>query len=255
MFRRFKHFLRSALFLLKSGGGFVQIAHLARDIRSAKSLGRQYRQQVLDFRNQAAQLDVSTEWFFGNVGHWLHVFTNHPSAVRPARILEIGCWEGLSTYFLASHFQDAHLDCVDTWDGGDEHKASEKVMSQVESRYEKNLSPFRSNITKHKMLSSEFFKGNPDRERYDLIYVDGSHYADDVLGDALHSFRMLKVGGILIFDDLLWFKYDRIRDNPAAALMCFLFLKKGEYKVVYLNKQLIIQKTTSADRSVSPTAA
>ncbi|HEX2816824.1 MAG TPA: class I SAM-dependent methyltransferase, partial [Phenylobacterium sp.] len=38
----------------------------------------------------------------------------------------------------------------------------------------------------------------------ELIYIDGSHQAPDVLTDAVLAFQLLRVGGILIFDDYLW---------------------------------------------------
>ena len=38
----------------------------------------------------------------------------------------------------------------------------------------------------------------------DFIYVDGSHQAHDVLCDAILSFKLLRVGGIVCFDDYLW---------------------------------------------------
>ena len=35
-------------------------------------------------------------------------------------------------------------------------------------------------------------------------HVDGSHQAADVLLDAVLSFQLLRLGGLLIFDDYLW---------------------------------------------------
>lgn len=42
------------------------------------------------------------------------------------------------------------------------------------------------------------------RQRFDLVYIDGSHYSHDVLSDAVLSFPLLKVGGHMLFDDYLW---------------------------------------------------
>lgn len=36
---------------------------------------------------------------------------------------------------------------------------------------------------------------------YDILYVDGSHLAADVLTDAILGWGLVKVGGIIIFDD------------------------------------------------------
>ena len=46
-------------------------------------------------------------------------------------------------------------------------------------------------------FSSNFY----EPEKYNLIYNDGSHHSDDVIVDAFKAFEMLKVGGIMIFDD------------------------------------------------------
>mgnify|MGYP006284026743 CR=1 FL=1 len=39
---------------------------------------------------------------------------------------------------------------------------------------------------------------------FDLVYIDGSHQAPDVLLDAALGFALTRVGGLLIFDDYLW---------------------------------------------------
>lgn len=41
-------------------------------------------------------------------------------------------------------------------------------------------------------------------EPFDLIYIDGSHRAADVLIDAVMSFQLLRIGGMMIFDDYIW---------------------------------------------------
>ena len=66
-------------------------------------------------------------------------------------------------------------------------------------------------------------------QKFDVIYVDGSHFADDVLTDGINAWRLLKQGGIMIFDDLLWACYPRARANPAWAINLFLKYHKGEY--------------------------
>jgi predicted O-methyltransferase YrrM len=39
---------------------------------------------------------------------------------------------------------------------------------------------------------------------FDIIYIDGNHEPEYVLEDAVLSFRKLKIGGIMIFDDYGW---------------------------------------------------
>jgi hypothetical protein len=59
--------------------------------------------------------------------------------------------------------------------------------------------------------------------RADFIYVDGSHQAADVLSDAVLAWKLLKEGGVLIFDDYLWARYqDRPLLNPKMAIDAFV---------------------------------
>jgi predicted O-methyltransferase YrrM len=44
------------------------------------------------------------------------------------------------------------------------------------------------------------------RNYFDFIYIDGSHMAQDVLCDAVLAFRLLRVGGVIVFDDYIWFE-------------------------------------------------
>lgn len=39
---------------------------------------------------------------------------------------------------------------------------------------------------------------------FDIIYIDGNHEPEYVMEDAVLSFRKLKEGGIMIFDDYGW---------------------------------------------------
>ncbi len=39
---------------------------------------------------------------------------------------------------------------------------------------------------------------------FDVVYVDASHMAGDVLSDAVLAWKLLAPGGIMIFDDYAW---------------------------------------------------
>ena len=39
------------------------------------------------------------------------------------------------------------------------------------------------------------------QEKYDLIYIDGSHFFEDAFLDAYFSIRLLRLGGIMLLDD------------------------------------------------------
>jgi glycosyltransferase involved in cell wall biosynthesis/predicted O-methyltransferase YrrM len=136
--------------------------------------------------------------------------------INPTTILEIGSFEGASACYLIANCASKspiEIHCIDTWEGVIEHKGAGVNMSDVERRFLDNtriacdMVPHRvelithkglSNICLAKILSQSFLN------YFDLIYIDGSHQAPDVLCDATLSFPLLKVGGTMIFDDYLW---------------------------------------------------
>ena len=85
---------------------------------------------------------------------------------------------------------------------------------------------FKDRVTKYKGTSYSFFNDYLEENTFNLIYIDGSHYCDDVIIDTIKSFKMLKSGGVMIFDDYLWRYYSKDIDNPAAAINVFLKLKR-----------------------------
>jgi predicted O-methyltransferase YrrM len=118
---------------------------------------------------------------------------------------------------------EVSLTCVDTWEGSIEHRQggpAEAAMSDVERRFdhntrialEKAAKPVA--LRKLKQKSQHALAGLITAgagESFDLIYIDGSHEAPDVLADATMAFPLLRVGGTMIFDDYLW-----SMDRPGA---------------------------------------
>lgn len=67
-------------------------------------------------------------------------------------------------------------------------------------------------------------------------------YCDDVILDAVKCLEMLKVGGVMVFDDYLWRFYPKAVDNPAAAINLFLRLKQGSLRIIRAYYQIVIAK-------------
>ena len=62
-------------------------------------------------------------------------------------------------------------------------------------------------VKKHKKLSHMALAELIVVERqaaFDVLYVDGSHQAPDVLSDAVMGFHLVRAGGLMIFDDYIW---------------------------------------------------
>lgn len=175
------------------------------------------------------------KYFSGNAPHWMRLFSY---LERPQNILEIGSFAGDSAAFLAETFKEASITCVDTWTGSDEHSSID--FRAIEKQFDEVVAKHEPRIRKVKDKSINFFLSQSDS--YDLIYVDGSHYADDVIMDLIKAWQALRSGGVIICDDYVWQHYNRIQDNACAAINAFLELKRGSYKFIAVFRQLWIKK-------------
>ncbi|MBY0291208.1 MAG: class I SAM-dependent methyltransferase [Mycobacteriaceae bacterium] len=230
-------FLANARYNLIKRGRLSGAAKHVKDVRTA-------------FEENAAKGQFK-ELFFDmadmNIVQWCDTFSKVFDRADPIDILEIGSWEGRSTLFLLTYFTQANLTAVDTWAGSDEyHYNATSDLRDLEARFDTNLAPCAPRMSKRKGSSLHVLPQLLDEGRqFDLIYVDGSHFADDVLTDGITAWRLLKEGGVLIFDDFLWPCYVRARANPHWPISVLLKYHAREYKVLNAHSQLIVQKRKS----------
>jgi predicted O-methyltransferase YrrM len=180
--------------------------------------------------------------------------------VNPSRVLEVGSYEGASTCYLIDRLSstgELSIHCVDTWGGGIEHQSID--MEEVEKRFIANTriaidnAKHTVNLTTHRGYSDiELSKliSNGFCNTFDFIYVDGSHQAPDVICDAILSFKLLKVGGVIAFDDYLWAEnptptIDPLR-CPKSAIDAFTNLYCRKVKIIQaMIGQLYVQKVSN----------
>lgn len=240
--------IREFSYLLKTYAPLVVLATFCMTRFDGKKFRAKYKKQLFEFEAIKKNLTLSNDWFSRNLPFWLSIIDEYRLKDKSIKVLEIGSWEGLSSHFILSAMPSAHLTCVDTWEGADEHKdssvSSSEVLNRIEDNFDKNISGYSGRVFKYKGTSHSFFNSNFVHSNYDLIYVDGSHHCDDVITDAVKCFEMLKVGGIMVFDDYFWRYYPNAMDNPAAAINLFLRLKVDSYKIIRLYYQIAIVKTT-----------
>lgn len=190
----------------------------------------------------AKDYQFTVDWFTGHAWFWQELFERE----KPRRFLEIGSYEGRASCFmieLAAAERDIELHCVDTWQGSVEHERGE--MNSVEARFDANIAramaaaPHTVHFRKHKAPSSEALVqmlAAGVRGHFDWIYVDGSHQAPDVLADAVLAFMLLRVGGILVFDDYLWSMEEPGSEDffqlPKPAIDAFINLYRRKVSVI-----------------------
>jgi hypothetical protein len=127
---------------------------------------------------------------------------------KPIRYLEIGVFCGANLFCVAESFglhKDSQLHGIDPWIDYEEYPEYKNMQDGIFSIFCKNIENFpnRQKIKTYRDFSHKVLPHLEDNF-YDIIYIDGNHEADYVMEDAVMSFRKLKVGGVLIFDDYGW---------------------------------------------------
>lgn len=190
----------------------------------------------------------SVDW----CGFYFKEWTELCNKYKPKTILEIGSFEGRSAEFWLNQPNTKEVTCVDTWEGSIEH--SDLNLSNIELTFDINHGS-NPKIIKQKGKSTDVLPllSKTYKNYYDLIYVDGSHDPRDVLFDAVMSFQLLKVGGIIIFDDYLWINRMRfgpwhgdlpsvILPHPKQSIDAFCNIYETNIKILNINYQLILEK-------------
>jgi predicted O-methyltransferase YrrM len=186
----------------------------------------------------------TTNWFQDNGKNWinwLNKFIGKPNL----RFLEIGCFEGRATVWLLENIlidKTSHIIAIDTFQGSIEHIKRKLNLSEMYKNFIENTKDYESKIKIKKGFSQIILRKLP-LGYFDFIYIDGSHIASDVLEDTILSWRLLKKGGILIWDDYTWeMDLKKEIETPKIAIDIFLKCFEGKYKIISKDRQVCIEK-------------
>ena len=98
-------------------------------------------------------------------------------------------------------------------------------------------------VIKCKMDSHKFLMHSDNKKIYDFIYIDGDHTAESVFKDAMLSWKALKPGGIMAFDDYEWSSELPFGQQPKPAVDLFLTLMKEHLELLESGSQVWIRKS------------
>ena len=171
------------------------------------------------------------EWFSqSEIKRYLEYFLDKN---KQNNILEIGCYEGMSSTFFADNFLDnegSTMICVDPYLKIDDNDHKTLLQNNEESNFDHNISICK----KHKITSDDFFSINKNT----FIYIDGCHICEFITRDLENSFSVLEKGGIMWMDDYLG--GDGIQNKNTMEK--FLEKYNGRYEVINKGYQLAIRK-------------
>jgi hypothetical protein len=147
-----------------------------------------------------------TYWRLAN--NWFSLVDVEQYKTRPINYLEIGVFYGANLLSVANSYglhPESKLYGVDPWEDYEEYPEYKEQQSTIYNNFLKNLqnSGVQDKVILHRGYSNTEIPKFQD-EMFDIIYIDGNHEPEYVLEDAVLSFRKLKKGGIMIFDDYGW---------------------------------------------------
>lgn len=172
----------------------------------------------------------------------------------PGTVIEIGCFEGDTTFNLASlalarrpSYRHYAIDPYST-----SADLPPEDITNAHRLFLENLKEFESaHPGVIEFINKESWAGMMDLYhkgvQADLVYVDGDHRAPGVLEDMVLGFRLLKPGGVMLCDDAQSWRADgSITNSPRMAVDTFLHCYWDQIKIVELpnSYQVAFRKKT-----------
>jgi predicted O-methyltransferase YrrM len=187
------------------------------------------RKSETKFQRAPERFNFTADWFCHNEWNFIKYLAHLIDT--PCRILEIGCYEGRATVWMLENIAthpDATIKCIDCVEQASFRQNILAARSPEKVRLEIGFS---RNLLRSYPTST-----------FDFVYVDGSHGTVDVLEDAVLSFRLLKTGGIMGFDDYKWKDRAFPGATPKLAINAFLSVYRREITVLWMGYQVWIRK-------------
>lgn len=158
--------------------------------------------------------------FYNNIHGWFtfpnlysRMVTQFPSG---SHFVEIGVWKGKSACYMAVEILNSkkkiQFDCIDTWEGSDEHLDVGGVAFEpnlltnkdwIWECFMENIALVRSTINpirKHSLEAVNLYADNS----LDFVFIDAAHDFENVTKDIQVWFPKVKVGGIIAGHDYTW---------------------------------------------------
>jgi SAM-dependent methyltransferase len=192
---------------------------------------------------------IAPDWFKEKIPH----FRSHGyqyAGIDSITYLEVGVWEGRSMIWVLTNIltgKNCTAYAIDPWQPYQELNEKElQWHGEAESNFDFNMAQILSEenrdtqVIKMKSSSAEAFR-KIESSSVDLLYIDGSHSAPDVLEDLVCAWRVLKPGGHLICDDITYGKFSGSNKDPKLAANAFISCHKDDC-IVFANDNVLVAR-------------
>jgi predicted O-methyltransferase YrrM/tetratricopeptide (TPR) repeat protein len=167
-----------------------------------------------------------------------------------SKVLEIGTFVGTSVIEILERVKGSGATVIDMWsDYKETNEGEDTVVSKA--KFKKVEETFYKNIKSRNLDDRvRVLKGSSrekllelvvQEEEFDFIYIDGSHKCLDVYLDACLSWKLLKCGGFMVFDDAT-FNASVVLDSPQEAIEHFTRETVGQWRLVFNGYRVCLKK-------------
>jgi len=131
-----------------------------------------------------------------------------PNMNTPIKYLEIGTFYGanaISVNYSYAQNPESEIHCIDPWEDYSDYPEYKNEQNKIYNDFMSNINSceFKDKFKIHRGYSNVKLLEFKD-DYFDIIYIDGNHEPEYIIEDAVLSFRKLKPGGFMIFDDYEW---------------------------------------------------
>jgi hypothetical protein len=166
---------------------------------------------------------------------------------NPVKILEIGIGKGETMEKFTQIFLESNKEA--------EYYGIHTFKKDLDSEQSNNdIKKIVLDKKEHSLVSNKIFIMDEDTNTllqkyisdnivFDIVYINSSYFAKDILLDAVLSMKLLKLEGIMLFNNYLWEKLEPNIYSPKPAIDAILNIYKNEIIVLFIGYQVIIKKT------------
>jgi FkbM family methyltransferase len=179
--------------------------------------------------------------------HWNSEFIKNTQGLgKIDLVIEIGCFEGITTKYICKNLlnEGGRVICVDPLQDEylTDNLSEEDIKANKEYGFFKNqYYRFKKNTQGLPVQLVRKTSNTAIRElidlRVDFIYVDGDHRFQGVYDDGVNYFEVLKIGGLMLFDDA-----NGYRQETTDGINLFLEWCGDRIEIISSNYQLLIKK-------------
>lgn len=166
------------------------------------------------------------------------------------KFLQLGAFSGDGSIWMLDNIltgDNSVLYDIDNWGSMQEDNfqgalgREEKVFDWegLEKYYDERTAKY-DNLVKVKTMTQTFLETT--EELFDFVYVDADHTPEGAYQDGALSWKVLNVGGIIAFDDYLWF-HPETKEETKPGIDKFLEEHLGRYEILHKHWQVWLKKT------------